>query len=57
MDQMKEFDRILLAKERRRGELAKLSYEEKVRIVVRLQEMQAPILLSRGVVVKPWHLG
>ncbi len=53
---MDEIGRLFRAKERRREELARLPFPEKVRAVVRLQEMAAPILRGRGRNVKPWHI-
>ena len=43
-------------KESHRRRLAELPYPEKVRIVVKLQKIAAPILKARGVTVKPWRL-
>ena len=43
-------------KELHRRRLADLPYPEKVRIVVELQKIAAPILKARGVTVKPWRL-
>jgi hypothetical protein len=55
MDQLKaELDRIFAAKERRRKELAALPYPEKVKMVIRLQEMTAPILRMKGKTVQVW---
>jgi len=51
-----EFRRILDAKERRRVALAALPWPEKVRIVVELQKMTAPILRQRGIEVRCWDL-
>ncbi len=57
MDSVKQaMDRSLLGKAERRLALASLPYEEKVRIVVKLQEIQAPILKSRGIDVKVWRI-
>jgi len=57
MESIKQaMDKALLRKEARRKALASLSFEEKVRIVVELQKIQAPILRSRGVEVKIWDL-
>lgn len=57
MESIKQaMDKALLRKETRRKALASLSFEEKVRIVVELQKIQAPILRSRGVEVKIWDL-
>ena len=50
-------ERIVAAKEARRRELAALPFAEKVRIVVQLQTMAAPILRARGKEVTPWDLG
>ena len=43
-------------KNSRRKRLAALSFKEKVRIVVQMQHMQAPILKARGISVKVWKL-
>ena len=43
----RDLTQILAAKQRRRHELARLPTEEKLRAVVRLQEMAAPILRLR----------
>ncbi len=43
-------------KEMHRRRLADLPYPEKVRIVVELQKIAAPILKARGVTVSPWRL-
>lgn len=48
--------RILEGKQRRRHELARLPIEEKLRAVVRLQELAAPILKARGKTVRCWNL-
>ncbi len=48
--------RLLKAKEDRRKELARLPIEEKVKIVVRMQHMAAPLLRQRGKEVHPWTL-
>jgi hypothetical protein len=47
---------ILAGKERRRCKLALLPIEEKLRIVVRLQELAEPILRLRGKRVRCWKL-
>ena len=49
-----EMARLFRAKEERRKSLSRLSYPEKVRAVIRLQEMAAPLLRGRGKVVQPW---
>lgn len=51
-----ELNELLAAKQRRRHELAALPIEEKIRVVVRLQEMAAPILRQRGKTVRCWKL-
>jgi hypothetical protein len=48
---------ILAGKERRREELARLPIEEKIRVVIRLQEMAAPILRARGKPIRCWKFG
>ena len=51
-----ELERIIAAKEKRRRDLATLSFPEKVAIVVQLQKMVAPILLGRGRKVYVWQM-
>ncbi len=51
-----ELNQLLAAKERRRHELARRPIEEKLRAVVRLQQMAAPILRQRGRTVRCWQL-
>lgn len=46
--------RIFVGKEERRQTLARLSYPEKVKAVMQLQEMAAVILRSRGKSVQRW---
>lgn len=49
-------DAVFQEKARRRLRLVHLSYPEKVRIVVELQKMQAPILAARGIHVRIWDI-
>jgi hypothetical protein len=57
MDALKpEIARLFAAKEARRHKLAALPFPEKVRAVVRLQEMAAPVLRARGRRVRVWTL-
>ena len=51
-----EIRRLFAAKEARRHRLAALPFPEKVRAVVRLQEMAAPILRMRGRAVRVWAI-
>jgi hypothetical protein len=51
-----EIGRLLAAKEARRQRLAALPFPEKVRAVVQLQIMAAPILRARGKIVRVWRL-
>jgi hypothetical protein len=51
-----DLNQILAGKQRRRQELARLPIEEKLRAVVRLQELAAPILRQRGKTVRCWKL-
>jgi hypothetical protein len=51
-----EVARLLAAKEERRRKLAALPFPEKVRAVVRLQQMVAPVLRARGKDVRVWSL-
>lgn len=48
---------LLAGKQRRRDELARLPIEEKIRAVIRLQQMAAPILMQRGKNVRCWNIG
>lgn len=52
----RDLKQILDGKQRRRLELARLPIEEKLRAVVRLQELAAPIVRQRGKVVRCWKL-
>jgi hypothetical protein len=57
MDTLKpEIARLFAAKKARRHRLAALPFPEKVRAVVRLQEMAAPVLRARGRKVHVWKL-
>jgi len=57
MDQIDEaISRILAGKEARRRRLAVAPFPAKVRAVVRLQELAAPILRQRGRQVRPWEI-
>jgi hypothetical protein len=57
MDTLKpEVARIFTAKEARRRKLAALPFAEKVRIVVRFQDMAAPLLRARGKNVRIWEI-
>jgi hypothetical protein len=48
--------RLLAAKERRRRKLAELPFPKKVRAVVQLQRIVAPILRARGREVRVWNI-
>lgn len=52
----RDLNRMLEDKQRRRHELARRPIEDKLRAVVRLQEMAAPILRQRGKTVRCWKL-
>ena len=52
----RDLTQILAAKQRRRHDLARRPIEEKLRAVVRLQQMAAPILRLRGKTVRCWNL-
>ena len=52
----RELKEIWAGKQRRRAKLARMSMPEKIRAVVRLQEMAAPILRQRGKNVRCWQL-
>lgn len=51
-----EMARLFAAKEQRREALARLPFPEKVRVVIKLQEMAAPVLRARGKSARPWPL-
>ncbi|MBM3326971.1 MAG: hypothetical protein FJY65_08340 [Calditrichaeota bacterium] len=51
-----ELQRILAAKSMRRKELAALPIEEKIRILVRMQEMVAPLIRARGKEAVVWKI-
>jgi len=51
-----EISRLIEARQKRRLKLAALPFPEKVRIVVQLQQMVAPILLARGRPAPVWRL-
>ena len=51
-----EIARLFTAKEARRRRLAALPFSEKVRAMVRLQEMAAPVLRARGRKMRVWKL-
>jgi hypothetical protein len=57
MDHLKpEITRLIAAKEARRRQLVRLPFAEKVKAVVQLQRMAAPVLRQRGRQVKVWEL-
>ncbi len=51
-----ELERILSAKQARRQRLAAMPFPEKVRVLVRLQAMVAPIQRAKGRSVRAWRL-
>lgn len=57
MDRLRpEIGRLIAAKERRRKKLAALPFPDKVRAVVQMQQMVAPVLRARGRAVRVWPL-
>ncbi|MBA5867433.1 MAG: hypothetical protein GDA67_12150 [Nitrospira sp. CR1.3] len=57
MDRLKpEIEKLFRAKEQRRVRLAALPYHEKVRAVIQMQRMAAPLLRTRGRRVRIWDL-
>ncbi len=57
MDRLRpEIARLFAAKQKRRRQLAALPFPHKVRLVVRLQQMAAPILRARGRSIRVWHV-
>ena len=51
-----DIERLFRAKEARRARLAGMPFHEKVKAVVQMQEMAAPILRARGRHVRVWSL-
>ena len=51
-----EIEQLFRAKEQRRVRLAAMPFHEKVRSVVQMQKMAAPLLRSRGIQVRVWEL-
>lgn len=51
-----EIEKLFQAKEQRRARLAALPFPEKVRAVVQMQRMAAPLYRSRGKQVRIWEL-
>lgn len=51
-----ELRRVLVAKQERREELARLPFPKKVEVVIQLQQMVAPILRERGKIVRVWQV-
>lgn len=49
-------EEIARLKAEHRKQRAALSFEEKIRILVRLQERRAPILAARGQIQRVWQL-
>lgn len=57
MDHLKaEIERLIIAKQQRRHRLAAMSFPEKVRAVVRMQQMVAPQLSKQGKKVRVWEI-
>ena len=52
----RDLNQLLAGKQRRRDELARLPIEVKIRAVIRLQQMAAPILRQRGKNVRCWNI-
>ena len=51
-----EMARLLAAKAERRHRLAALPFPRKIRMVVQMQQMAAPVLRARGRTVYVWRL-
>jgi hypothetical protein len=51
-----EIEKLFRAKEQGRARLAAMPFHEKVKAIVRMQRMAAPILRSRGWHVRIWEL-
>lgn len=55
-NRVKNIKDIFKAKQERRKRLAGLSIEEKIRILVQLQQLALPIYCARGLNKKAWDL-
>jgi hypothetical protein len=51
-----EIEKLFRAKEQRRVRLAAMPFHEKVRAVVQMQKMAAPLLRDGGIQVRIWEL-
>ena len=51
-----EIARLFAAKQARRRQLARMSFPDKVKAVVQLQRMAAPLLRQQGRQVRAWDL-
>jgi hypothetical protein len=51
-----EIEKLFRAKEQRRARLAAMPFHEKVRAVVQMQKMAAPLWRGRGIQVRIWEL-
>ena len=51
-----EIEQLFRAKEQRRARLAAMPFPEKVRAVVQMQKMVAPLLRGRGLQVRIWEM-
>lgn len=51
-----EIQRLFTAKEERRARLAALPFPEKVKAVIKMQQMAAPLFHARGKPVRIWEL-
>jgi hypothetical protein len=51
-----EIEKLFRAKEQRRTRLKAMPFHEKVRAVVQMQKMAAPLWRSRGLQVRIWEL-
>lgn len=55
MDRLnQEIEKLFRAKEERRARLAAMPFPEKVRAVIQMQRMAAPLLRARGKKVRVW---
>ncbi len=57
MDTASDFiNRLFQAKQERRQALARASFADKIKMLVKLQEIAARVLLARGIAVRPWRV-
>lgn len=51
-----DIESLLAEKKKRRWAMARLPIEQKIKLLIQLQQMAEPILRQRGRKVRPWSL-